>query len=275
MKATLSILGLLEMDETILNGIILPSGLSLDTLKNNIILECAELEVIYSAPSFFRWAVDCWAIKEFPVWERMWNAIQTEYNPLENYDRTETTTETGTHSKEESITESGHTTAENTLTESGSYSKEDHDTDTTDKDSSSSGTTHSESESNTSSDHFVYGFNDSSQVKQSSDTGTDTTETDGTTSATGTENTEFEHSGTESGSNTGSHSGTESETRTGSRTGEESSDNSLTRNSRIHGNIGVTTSQQMLTAELELDKKINMYDIITKDFRNRFCILMY
>ena len=251
MRATLSILGLLEMDETILNGIILPSGLSLDTLKNNIILECAELEVIYSAPSFFRWAVDCWAIKELPIWERMWNAIQTEYNPLENYDRTETETETGTHSKQ------------GNMTESGSHTKEDHDTDTTEKTASNSGTTHSETSGETSSDHYVYGFNDNSQVKQSSDTGTDSTETDGTTSASGTENTDFEHSGTESG------------TTNGSRTESESGNNSVTRNSRIHGNIGVTTSQQMLTAELELDKKINMYDIITRDFRNRFCILMY
>ena len=195
------------MDETILNGIILPEGLNLDILKNNIILECAELEVIYSAPSFFRWAVDCWAIKELPIWERMWNAIQTEYNPLENYDRSEEWEDSQTFERE----------AENQTTAMG---------ETTD-------TTHS--------DHFVYGFNDNSQVKQSSDTGGGTTEREDSTTATGTEST------------------------TGSGT----------RSGRIHGNIGVTTSQAMLEAEINLDKKINMYDIITRDFRNRFCILMY
>lgn len=215
------------MDETILNGIILPQGLSLDTLKNTIILECAELEVIYSAPSFFRWAVDCWAIKELPIWQRMWNAIQTQYNPLENYNRTETTTETGTHSKTDSFT------------------------DETEKAASNSGMTHNETEDTTSNNHFVYGFNDNSQVKQSSDTGSATSETDGTSSISGTETGELTHSGSESGNNT------------------------LSRTSTVSGNIGVTTSQQMLTAELELDRKINMYDIIAKDFRNRFCILMY
>lgn len=215
------------MDPTILNGITLPEGLDLDTLKNNIILECAELEVIYSAPSFFRWAVDSWAIKELPVWERMWAAISTQYNPLENYNRTETTTETGSHSKTDSYT------------------------DETEKSASNSGNTHSESEETTTGNHFVYGFNDNSQVKQSSDTGGATSESDGTSSMSGTETGELSHSGSESGNNT------------------------LSRTSRVSGNIGVTTSQQMLSAELELDRKINMYDIITRDFRNRFCILMY
>lgn len=195
------------MDNTILNGIILPEGLDLDTLKNNIILECAELEVIYSAPSFFRWAVDCWAIKELPIWERMWNAIQTEYNPLENYDRHEEWEDSQTVERESQ----NHTTA--------------------------TGETNDTTQSN----HFVYGFNDNAQVKQSSDTGSGNAEREDSTTATGTEST----------------------TGNGTRSG------------RIHGNIGVTTSQAMLEAELKLDKKINIYDIIAKDFRNRFCILMY
>lgn len=195
------------MDNTILNGIILPEGLDLDTLKNNIILECAELEVIYSAPSFFRWAVDCWAIKELPIWERMWNAIQTEYNPLENYDRREEWEDSQTVERE----------AANNTSVNGSVNT-------------------SEQGNN-----YVYGFNDNSQVKQSSsDRNAGTTNRDTTTA-----------------------NGTESTTGNGTRSG------------RIHGNIGVTTSQAMLEAEINLDRKINMYDIIAKDFRNRFCILMY
>ena len=195
------------MDNTILNGIILPEGLDLEILKNNIILECAELEVIYSAPSFFRWAVDCWAVKELPIWERMWNAIQTEYNPLENYDRIEEWEDTQNVERE----------AQNN--------------------SSSSGEVNDSSQT----DHYVYGFNDNSQVRQSRDEREARTGTTDNVTASGTENT--------SGSGT--------------------------RKGHIHGNIGVTTSQAMLEAEITLDKKLNMYDIIVHDFRNRFCILMY
>jgi len=46
-------------------------------------------------------------------------------------------------------------------------------------------------------------------------------------------------------------------------------------NSRIHGNIGVTTSQQMLEQEMEIAVKLNLIDKIVKSFINRFCLLVY
>ena len=47
------------------------------------------------------------------------------------------------------------------------------------------------------------------------------------------------------------------------------------RKRREYGNIGVTTSQQMLQSEIELRQEWNMYDIILEDFKSRFCILVY
>lgn len=47
-----------------------------------------------------------------------------------------------------------------------------------------------------------------------------------------------------------------------------------TRTSRIHGNIGVTTNQQMIEAELQLRKK-NIYEIITAEFEKQFLIQVY
>lgn len=45
--------------------------------------------------------------------------------------------------------------------------------------------------------------------------------------------------------------------------------------SRIHGNIGVTTSQQMLTSELDLIPRLDLIDYIADDFKAEFCLLMY
>ena len=199
------------MDPTILDGMTIPTGLSLDTLKNNIILECAELEVLYSAPSFFRWAVDAWSLKESPTWEKMYKALQIEYNPLENYDRTEEWTETGTHENNKTVDNT--TTANGTTTSSGDAQ------------------------------HKVTGYNSNSEVLQSRDV----------TSATDT--------------NKSTATGTGEET--------ENGEHSDTRQGRIHGNIGVTTSQQMLKAEFDLAPDVNMYNIITRSFRNRFCLLIY
>ena len=43
---------------------------------------------------------------------------------------------------------------------------------------------------------------------------------------------------------------------------------------RIHGNIGVTTSQQMLQSELDVAKNL-VADVIVDDFKNKFCIVVY
>lgn len=47
-----------------------------------------------------------------------------------------------------------------------------------------------------------------------------------------------------------------------------------TYSSRVHGNIGVTTTQQMLQSEREL-RTFNIYDYIALDFKSKFCILVY
>lgn len=45
--------------------------------------------------------------------------------------------------------------------------------------------------------------------------------------------------------------------------------------SNIHGNIGVTTSQQMLESELALAPKINTINYVVNSFKMRFCLLVY
>ena len=49
----------------------------------------------------------------------------------------------------------------------------------------------------------------------------------------------------------------------------------ITREHREYGNIGVTTSTQMLTEEMEYRQKYNIYDIITADIKSRFCLMVY
>ena len=195
------------MHPDLLDNLKIPEGLDADLLKDNIVIECAELEVLYADYSFFSYAVGVWSEKQLPVWERMKRAIDQEYNPLENYDRIEEWTDAETNGRTANTASNG-----NSKVDSGSQQN-----------------------------HYVHGFNDNSQVLQSSDTdhGADTTTTSTNVN------------GTESGNRDATHSG------------------------RTHGNIGVTTSQQMLTAELDLAPRVNMYDVISRDFRNRFCLLIY
>lgn len=41
------------------------------------------------------------------------------------------------------------------------------------------------------------------------------------------------------------------------------------------GNIGVTTTQQMLREELEIRPQLNIYSYIIEDLKSRFCLLIY
>lgn len=52
-------------------------------------------------------------------------------------------------------------------------------------------------------------------------------------------------------------------------------DDTHTRTGRIHGNIGVTTSQQMLEQEMQIAGKLNIYNYIVNEFKQRFCITVY
>ena len=49
----------------------------------------------------------------------------------------------------------------------------------------------------------------------------------------------------------------------------------ITRNNHTSGNIGVTTSQQMITSEIELAALVNIIPYICDSFKERFCILVY
>ena len=45
--------------------------------------------------------------------------------------------------------------------------------------------------------------------------------------------------------------------------------------STVKGNIGVTTSQQMLNQELDVASRTDIYHYISRSFKNRFCLMVY
>ena len=75
---------------------------------------------------------------------------------------------------------------------------------------------------------------------------------------------------TENGTITNTETGkdTENESVNGGRTGKH------TRTGRAHGNIGVTTSQQMIQSERDL-VVFNLYDVIAESFIENFCLMVY
>lgn len=89
MKAWLSILGLYNYDDSIFDKFVVPTGMDKELIINNILLELAELEVIYPEPNTMKNAIGFWSQGQLDSWQRMYDAMQLEYDPIYNYDRFE------------------------------------------------------------------------------------------------------------------------------------------------------------------------------------------
>lgn len=73
---------------------------------------------------------------------------------------------------------------------------------------------------------------------------------------------------------TGTNSSLGQEMNNSAQTGMSDHSEDLTRTGRAHGNIGVTTSQQMLESEIEI-ARFNLYDEISYLFLSEFCVYTY
>lgn len=187
--AKITLYGMYQWDNTLFDDLEFPSSDLLDkeTAVNQILFECGEFEVLYSDWDFLKGAITQWGKKWYYTFQKWLEALEIDYEPLENYNRVEHWEDVSERSSE----------------------------------------VNSESESHIK--HRTY------------DNGT-MTETD---------------------SSNGSSSGT-------------GSDNAnIVRDGYARGNIGVTTSQQMLLSSLELYRGFNLYDQIANIFKTELCVMVY
>ena len=330
--ANLSPLGLYNWDNTIFDLMQIPSALDKDTLVDNLLAETAELEVLYPNPIVFKNLVGVWSSKQIDIWERLYATTQYEYNPIENYNRyetgsdtgtgrtthsgTDTTTETTTHGGTDGRTEATTTGGKDTLDMSrreggtegktGTINMEQGGAETEETTSSVEQGGQDEVVGTDTKGHWVAGYDSQPSgqndglVKQTRDQDDATTTTtygkteEGTGSKTTTfgktEDTETEETitfgKTETNKDETTYGRTENvqETRTYGETinrtsglahGEQvATTNDGEHELHAHGNIGVTTTQEMIREQRSIDR-FNLYDIIIEDFKMRFCILVY
>lgn len=295
MLGTVSILGLLNYDNTIFDDMALPSVIDKTLLVEDIVENCAELELLYPDVPTMKRIIPNWSARRLPVWTRMGEALAAEYNLLHNYDRTEIWTDTREGEKNMTGSRSVDRDGDNVHAETstGTEGRTTTTSGTEDKTVTNTGsvTTHGETESagTTETDETitnkVVGYdstalvNHDQSVKDGSISTSGTTETDGTETRNLTETTDSDTTGQETVSGTTSGTRqmtdtideTEAETSSGNETSEETSSHS----GHVSGNIGVTTSQQMVEAELRLRMYFDLYTIITQEFKEKFCLLLY
>lgn len=91
----LSIQGIYEFDPTVFDGFDSPTYtdednnihiLDRDDVINNILLQCAELEVIYPSPTMMKFAIGVWSASNQDAWNRLYASQLIKYNPIWNVD---------------------------------------------------------------------------------------------------------------------------------------------------------------------------------------------
>lgn len=198
----LSIMGLYEYDNTLFQGLQVPEGLSQEAVINEILLQCAELEIVYPNIDIMKLAITTWSIANQYTWEKLYDTMVVKYNPIWNVDAEVHQTDRLAGSDMRTIGRNESITPNLTDTRS------------------------------------VKGFN--------SDTWADAEKTVQTGNSQDYENV--------TDNATDDHTRTYAETRT--------------------GNIGVTTTQQMLEQERQI-AEFNMINYIAQSFKQRFCLLIY
>lgn len=235
-----------NLDDDLFKYLSVPDGIDKETLINNILLRGAEFEVLYSDPYFMQNMIGVWSNKWRRTMQRWINALSIEYNPLENYDRIENWAD--------SASRKANTTAnKNNVAHSVNADETTRNENAVAQDMSIS--TGNGETTNTRSAYESSNYQP--HDKSTSETG-GTNTSNGVTSAKGT----TENKGTSSNINSENASSNDTQTSNGIHSG------------RTHGNIGVTTSQQMLEAELKISKW-NIYEEITDLFLKEFCIYLY
>ena len=84
----------LNPEHSVFENMQLPVDIDKDTLIGAIILRCQEFELLYSDPDFLIAAVNIWSRKNYRTFEKWVKALDIQYDPLFNYDRTEEYTDT-------------------------------------------------------------------------------------------------------------------------------------------------------------------------------------
>lgn len=177
---TISVLGMWQFNNALFDKFIVPAQIDKQDVVDTILMECAELPVVYTNWDVLQGAIGLFSKRRLHSWERMATALFEDYNPLHNFDRYEDSTD------DENTASSGSADSVNT----------------------------------------VNGYNGDAEHDRQNTNG-------------------------------------KSETKRGNK-----------HKAHLYGNIGVTTSAQMLSGELEI-RKNDLISIIVLEFKENFCIMVY
>jgi hypothetical protein len=270
----MTLYGMAQYDPTIFDGIVVPEGIDPNIVKDDIIEKCGDLYPYYQVPQRVKLAITRFFAEYYHNFEMMYKALTNEYNPIENTDwvenseRANTTSEhtNDTRSTSDTTTDSGqdYRVTENGMNETTTGSGESHNT------NSFSSTPGSYAETTVYTNSYNSGTGTERDRTRTSQGGSDasTTTINETNSNSNVKNATNSGSDILNKSNTNKHSAEEAF----SHANDSNSNESFTISR--HGNIGVQTTSQIISMELQM-RRTNLYNTITDLFEDRICVQVY
>lgn len=228
-----------NFDPTLFDGLTFPEGIDKDIAVNTILMRSGEFELIYPDATFFKMQISMWGRKHFDTFKKWHEALSADYNPLYNYDRHEEYSDHKEYKGQESEQIDNNSSAATNTKGSRDVLVDD--------ESKILSDISEKSVSAFDSNEYSPSEKDTRSSVNTQDTITkDTSETDSSTSGSSLTNTNRGITNKES----------------------------LKHDAHLYGNIGVTTSMQLIREELDL-RRFNLYDQIADLFTDEFCIMIY
>lgn len=78
-----------EIGENLFDGVALPGDMSLDILVDTIVDRASEFRLLSPDYDYLLHYIPLWSQRNAANWQKLYDAMTAEYNPIENYDRKE------------------------------------------------------------------------------------------------------------------------------------------------------------------------------------------
>ena len=247
-----------------------PASVTRDDVIDRILIKSAPFECTYPDATYMHAAVGNWSRIHARTFNKWADALAISYDPLNNYDRTEVFNESGIENNNRSANMYGYdnrrindTTLDDLTTNR---------TDTSKSNSTTVGSNDDTTDVDSTTINSVSAF-DSSTFSNSDKSDVDSTTTTNSSNMQATNGSQTDRS---DGADSRFTANNTYDSVTKHQDDTSGSDLFRANNHRLraYGNIGVTTSQQMLQSELEISEW-NIYEHIADLFIDEFCVLLY
>ena len=271
-NARMSLIGMYNYNPKLFDALLLPDGYDKETFINSLLLEHGEKCVMYSDPDFMYAAIGVWGKKWELELTKIYEALTAKYDPIFNYDRFEEIEDGRTKDYTSKVSGTRKTTDKPDYTDNVSHNETGNTSYNETNNRTANGT--ETATANDTNEHTVSADNSSAYQADSKDLINNNDRT--TTNSTDNQTVNGSNNNTVNGSNNRHVQGTTQDL--SETTGSDTTDNENETNkhtAHIYGNIGVTTSAQMVTEVIRQRFSINLYATAARLFANELLIGIY